>query len=266
MEGDISKSILITGYASGLGKELALQYIANGCSLLLLDVQSDNAFQEALRARASMQQKIQFLQVDICEPTTLKQQIDFAVRKFGVLDLCVHCAGILISKPFTHISHSEFEQILQVNIMGTRNIVSAVIPHLTTRGQIGLIASMAGLTGVFGYSAYSASKFAVVGMAKSLQLELRQLGIDVSLICPPSVDTPMVEKEALKIHPATKALKDMAGTLKTEEAVAQIIAGLAKRKALVIPGTRAKFIYYSERFLPSALIRAIGQKLVGKHA
>jgi short-subunit dehydrogenase len=209
-----------------------------------------------------MQQKISFMHADIREPVTLKQQLDFAVRKFGQIDICVHCAGILVSKPFMKISHDEFQQVMDINVMGTRNLVAAVIPHLENGAQLALIASMAGLSGIYGYSAYSASKFAVVGLGQALQLELKPLGIDVSLICPPSVDTPMVQTEAQNIHPATKALKDMAGTLSVSEACEQIVQRLSKREALIIPGKRAKMVYYSERFLPSALVRIISDFLV----
>lgn len=257
--------MLITGYASGLGEELAKQYLAKGCSLLLIDIKANPEFQQQLQNQASMQQSVHFLHVNICEPSTLKQQLDFAVRKFGQIDICIHCAGILISKPFLHISNDEFQQIIDINVVGTRNLIAAVVPHLENGAQLGLVASMAGLTGVYGYSAYGASKYAVIGLGRALQFELKALGIDVSLICPPSVDTPMVQKEAITIHPATKALKDMVGTLGVREAAEQIINGLRKRKALIIPGKRAKMVYYSERLLPSLLIRKISEFLVAKH-
>ncbi|WP_371195611.1 SDR family NAD(P)-dependent oxidoreductase [Glaciecola sp. SC05] len=260
----ISSSVLITGYASGLGKELAKQYLAKGFSLLLIDIRADVEFQQALQNEASMQQKVSFLHADICEPSTLKQQLDFAVRKFGQIDVCIHCAGILVSKPFMHISNDEFQHVIDVNVIGTRNLVAAVIPHLDNGAQLALVASMAGFSGVYGYSAYGASKYAVIGLGKALQFELKPLGIDVSLICPPTIDTPMVQTEAKTIHPATRALKNMAGTLDPSDACRQIIQGLEKRKSLIIPGKQAKMVYYSQRFLPSSLIHKISEYLVSK--
>ncbi|MFC4700585.1 SDR family NAD(P)-dependent oxidoreductase [Glaciecola siphonariae] len=261
----IISSILITGYASGLGRELAEQYLTKGYSLLLVDKQANPELQESLQAGASMQQKVHFLHVDITEPATLKQQLDYAVRKFGQIDICIHCAGILISKPFLHTSHDEFQTIMDINVIGTRNVVASVIPHLDNGAQLALVASMAGISGVYGYSSYGATKFAVVGMARALQLELAALGIDVSIICPPSIDTPMVQAESRSIHPATKAIKDMAGTLTVPEAAAYIIKGLLKRKPLIIPGKRAKSIYYAERFLPSLMLRKFTQWLISRH-
>lgn len=245
---------------------MAKQYLAKGYSLLLVDIKPDLALQEQLQNQASMQQKVTFLHADIRQPSTLKQQLDFAVRKFGQIDICVHCAGILISKPFISISNDEFQQIMDVNVVGTRNLVAAVIPHLENGAQLALVASMAGLTGVYGYSAYSASKFAVIGLGRALQFELKPLGIDVSLICPPSIDTPMVQKEAETIHPSTKVLKDMAGTLTVGEACEQIIHGLSKRKALIIPGKRAKLVYYSERFLPANLIHKFSEFMISRNS
>jgi short-subunit dehydrogenase len=225
---------------------------------------ADETFLQALKTAASMQQKVAAFHVDISESVTLQQQLDYAMRSFGQIDICIHCAGILISKPFMQISNNEFQQIMDINVIGTRNVVAAVIPHLENGAQLGLLASMAGLTGVYGYSAYSASKFAVVGLGKALQLELKPLGIDVSLICPPSVDTPMVQTEAKSIHPATKVLKDMAGTLTVNDACSQIIEGLEKRKAIVMPGKRAKMVYYSQRYLPSSIMQRVSEYLISK--
>lgn len=225
---------------------------------------ADDDFIHTLKNQATMQQKVSVFHVDICESVTLQQQLDYIMRSVGTLHLCVHCAGILVSKPFSQISNYEFQQIIDVNVIGTRNLVAAALPHLEKGGQIGLVASMAGINGVYGYSAYGASKFAVMGLGKALQLELKPLGIGVSLICPPSINTPMVQTEAESIHPATKALKDMAGTLSVEDACRQIRDGLKKRKALIIPGKRAKAIYYSERFLPSAALRRISDYLIHK--
>jgi short-subunit dehydrogenase len=231
---------------------------------LLCDISPNDAFIQELKQQASMQQKVAVFHVDICEAVTLKQQLDYAVRSFGQIDLCIHCAGILVSKPFMQISNNEFQQILDINVMGTRNLVAAVVPHLDNGAQLGLIASMAGLTGVYGYSAYGASKFAVMGMGKALQFELKELGIDVSLICPPSVDTPMVQTEAKSIHPSTKAMKDMVGTLKVDDACEQIIQGLMKRKAIIILGKRAKMVYYSERYMPSKALKFVTEFILTK--
>jgi short-subunit dehydrogenase len=231
---------------------------------LLCDISPNDAFIQELKQQASMQQKVAVFHVDICEAVTLKQQLDYAVRSFGQIDLCIHCAGILVSKPFMQISNNEFQQILDINVMGTRNLVAAVVPHLDNGAQLGLIASMAGLTGVYGYSAYGASKFAVMGMGKALQFELKELGIDVSLICPPSVDTPMVQTEAKSIHPSTKAMKDMVGTLKVDDACEQIIQGLMKRKAIIILGKPAKMVYYSERYMPSKALKFVTEFILTK--
>lgn len=261
----ISSSVLITGYASGLGQELAKQYLKKGYSLLLIDIKANPEFQQILLQQANMQQKISVLHVNVCEPATLKQQLDFAIRKFGQIDICIHCAGVLISKPFVSISNDEFQQVMDINVIGTRNLVAAVIPHLDNGAQLALVSSIAGFTGVYGYSAYNASKFAVMGLGKALRLELKPLGIDVSLICPPSINTPMVENEAKTIHPATKALKDMAGTIDTVTAADQIIRGLNKRKALIIPSAKAKWIYYSQRFLPSSWVHRVSEWVVARN-
>jgi hypothetical protein len=74
----------------------------------------------------------------------------------------------------------------------------------------------------------------------------------------------MVQSEAKTIHPATKVMKDMVGTLTVSEACEQIMHGLQKRLAIIIPGKRAKMAYYSERYLPTSVLRYITTYLLSK--
>lgn len=84
---------------------------------------------------------------------------------------------------------------VEVNLIGSRNFSAAVLPLMTPGAQLALIASLAGLVPNYGYAAYSASKFGVVGLAGCLRLEYRPKGIDVCVVCPPGVETPMVTEE-----------------------------------------------------------------------
>jgi short-subunit dehydrogenase len=82
------------------------------------------------------------------------------------------------------------------------------------------------------------------------------------VICPPEVDTPMVTEERRTMHPASKALKELAGTLSVETAAREILAGLARGEFLVIPGGRAKLTQALDRFFPRALSHRITDLVV----
>ena len=129
--------------------------------------------------------------------------------------------------------------------------------------QLALIASLAGFTCAYGYTPYNASKYAVVGLAGALRLECVPKGITVSCVCPPEVETPMVEAERRMSPKATAKLKEFAGTLQVEPAVREIIAQLLDRRYIVIPGVRARFAYRLARFVPG-LLNKISDGIVRK--
>jgi short-subunit dehydrogenase len=124
------------------------------------------------------------------------------------------------------------------------------------------VASLAGFSANYCYAAYSASKFGVIGLGRVLRLECKPRGIAVSLICPPEVDTPMVEEEKETMHPVSRRLKDFGGSLSVDEAVAGILAGLDAGRDVIIPGARAKLTYFCSRYLPDALMNLVVDRIV----
>jgi 3-dehydrosphinganine reductase len=126
------------------------------------------------------------------------------------------------------------------------------LPAMVKRGsgQLCFISSLGGLVAPYGYSAYSASKFAVLGMAEALRQELYSAGIGVTVVCPPEVDTPMVEQEAEHILPQTRLLKDLGGTLQVGTVTRATVNGIARNRRLVIPGLMGKLTYLQFRLMP----------------
>ncbi len=159
--------------------------------------------------------------------------------------------------PFEQLSREDFEMVVQVNLFGSRNFAAALLPHMRSGARLGLVSSMAGFAANYSYATYCASKFTVVGLGRVLRLELKPKGIDVSLICPPEVDTPMVVEEARTMHPVSRTLKDLGGTLSVEEAIAGILAGLDAGRTVIIPGVKAKFTYFCNRYLPDFVMNTL---------
>jgi len=118
--------------------------------------------------------------------------------------------------------------------------------------------------GCYGYAAYCASKYGVVGLAEVLRIELAQKGIDVTVVCPPEVETPMVEAERLNRPKQTEALKLMAGTLPLDYAVRQIRKGIDARRFMVIPGWRARGLWFTNKLLPGFMTRRLADFLVSR--
>lgn len=248
----------ITGAGSGIGRALACALAARGCPLALFDRQFDEAARaQILAARTSNTQPARFYTVDITDAPGVRGVVDQACREIGPPRLAMNCAGINATCNFERIDDETYTRVIAVNLLGSRHFAVAVLPHMRAGAQLTLIASMAGLVGNYAYAAYSASKFGVVGLANVLRVEYRPLGIDIAVVCPPEVPTPMVEKEMRHEHPVQRKLKDTAGVISLEHVVGAIVDNaLRRRRFLVIPGARATFTYWLSRFLPLCLLHA----------
>lgn len=248
----------IFGGASGIGKYLAKMYMAKGYGVAIFDlVIPDGTVDEIRGAGKSSAQKLAAYKVNVCEPEAVVEVVAQAVREIGTPDDAINSAGIQKAGVLTEQSYQDFRQVIEVNLMGSRNVAAALIPHLRSGARLALVASMAGLVSSYTYGAYSASKFGVVGLAGVLRVELKPLGISVSVVCPPEIDTPMVVEELKTMHPVARELKDFAGSLSLDEAMPQIWAGIQKRKFVVICGFKAKLTYILDRYLPASMMHAI---------
>ena len=255
----------IFGGASGIGKYLAKMYMARGYGVAIFDlVIPDGTVEEIKGAGKSSAQKVAAYKVNVCEPEAVVEVVAQAVREIGNPDDAINSAGIQRASVFTEQSYEEFRLVIEVNLLGSRNFAAAIIPHLRSGARLVLVASMAGLVGSYTYGAYSASKFGVVGLAGCLRVELKPVGISVSVVCPPEIDTPMVVKELETMHPVTRELKDFAGSLTLDEAMPQIWAGIQKRKFVVICGFKAKLTHFLNSYLPESMMHAIIDGKVNK--
>jgi NAD(P)-dependent dehydrogenase (short-subunit alcohol dehydrogenase family) len=257
------RSALITGAGSGIGLQIAEDLANEGTNLILMDMNFSPEVLGRLRAaRMHPSQSLEALTVDVVDSEAVEQAVAAAITGGTAPDLVIHSAGIQIAKPFSELTAEEYRRVIEVNLLGSRNVAAAVLPRLQTGARFAFVASLAGLVPSYSYAAYSSSKYGIVGLAGTLRLEYRPKGIEISVICPPEVDTPMVTEERRTMHPASKALKELAGTLSVETAAREILAGLARGEFLVIPGGRAKLTQALDRFFPRALSHRITDLVV----
>jgi NAD(P)-dependent dehydrogenase (short-subunit alcohol dehydrogenase family) len=243
---------------SGIGHCLAGKYAARGYGVGLFDLVLDAGKQaEIARLRAAPDQRLGAWKVDVTDADGVKAAFDAAVAELGAPDLVINSAGIQRADEFLRQPRETFELVVRVNLFGSRNVAAAALPHMASGGQIAFISSLAGLVPSYSYTAYCSSKYAVVGFASVLRVELKPRGIAVSVICPPEIMTAMVRKELESMHPVTRELKDFAGTLELGPACDEIIARLDRREFRIIPGGKARLTYRLGRYLPDAALRGI---------
>lgn len=251
------KTVYVTGGSSGIGLETAKQLMNQGARVALFarGEKTLTAVAGAFRARPD-QPEVFSLPMDVSRWDDVHRKINAAMEGFGAPDVVVNCAGVGAVDHFEKIEAATFDQVMAVNVSGSRNVAAATVPWLKkNKGALVLVASSAGFIPVFGYSAYSTSKFAVMGFAEVLRCELARFGVRVSLFCPSEVDTPFLQREKATIPRETRALKDLAGVLPVEVAVEKLIRGIEKGRFLIVPGVRTRIFYWLRRLMPGPLYR-----------
>lgn len=247
-------SVLITGGASGIGARLAALLNARGELVATLDRDEHAPTGNGMALTA-----------DVREADQVRAAVKRVVADAGPPRLVINCAGIQLGQAFADFTDEQFERVIAINLLGSRHVAAATWEHLAaTRGRLVLIASLAGLVPNYGYSAYCASKYGVVGLAEVLRLEGRPRGIGVSCVCPPEVETPMVDEERRTELGPTRALKDLAGTMDLFPAADAILAGIDRGEPLIIPSARARGAVALARFAPRRLTRAVSDRVVSR--
>ncbi|MGB0872710.1 MAG: SDR family NAD(P)-dependent oxidoreductase [Solirubrobacterales bacterium] len=253
---------LITGAGSGIGKRLAELLIARGDDVIALDVGFSDDARDQLASAGSG--GVHFEEVDVRDVADVKAAVDGGAAVLGAPRLVVNSAGVVTAKPFIDTSEDEFRRVVDINLYGSRNVAAATIPHLEDGGRLVLVASLAGFVANYGYSAYCSSKFGVVGLAEVLRLELKPKGIEVSVVAPPEVVTPMVEEERRSGSKITGELKQFAGSMELEPAAKMILAGIDGGGFLIVPSLRGKATRWLNRFTPLTMTHKISDRMLAK--
>lgn len=138
------------------------------------------------------------LVADIRKTAEVERAVEATLAEFGRIDVLVANAGVCASAPFGEIGEAAFRDVVDTNLSGTFRCLRAVLRPMRSQGygRIIVVSSMTGRHGNAHLAHYCASKFAVIGLAKSLALEVAREGITVNVMCPTSADTPMIHNEA----------------------------------------------------------------------
>lgn len=246
------KRILITGGSSGIGLALARQLAAAGAHVWLFARRPD-LLQKAASAledeRRSPGQIIGWTSVDVSEPAAVERAVAQARAGMGSVDVLINSAGVAHPGYIQDLTPEIFREMVEINYLGTVHPVKAVLPEMMERkaGMIINISSLAGLVGMFGYSAYGASKFAVRGFSDALRLELKPLGIQVSLAYPPDTETPQYVYEQQFKPPETVGMEEAINLsskpISSETVATEILKQAARGSYLIFPGADGKILF-----------------------
>jgi 3-oxoacyl-[acyl-carrier protein] reductase len=190
-----NKNALITGAGKGIGKAVAIALAKEGVNVILIARTQEEIDSVAAKAR-SLRVKALAIAADVADINSVNAAVEKALAEFKTIDILINNAGIAAFGKFLELEPTDWERIIQVNLMGVYYMTRAVIPNMIERqtGDIINISSTAGLSGNALTSAYSASKFALLGLTESLMQEMRKHNIRVTALTPSTVATDMAKE------------------------------------------------------------------------
>ncbi len=235
---------LITGGATGIGHAIARRLARAGCDIAVADINAARAEAAAKEFREGGWRAVA-IQCDVGNREAVFRMAEEARRALGDIDLLVNNAGTARLGPLASFAETDWRELFRVNVDGVFFCCQAVLPGMTARqrGAIVNIASWNGKLGAPNFGAYSATKFAVIGLTQALAREVAGVGIRVNAVCPGIVaDTPLrkeVERqgEAFGLPPSTERAKTIPlGRLATPEDIANAVAFLVSDEAAYMTG------------------------------
>ena len=266
-----NKKVLITGGSSGVGKALAELCVQNGAHVAIVarQEQSLNETKAHLDEMVLEQgQKVVAFRLDIRNLNEVSECSKDILKELGGLDILINNAGISEPGLAKDMDVDAIRNIIETNYFGSLNMTKSFLDHFSKQrsGHISFVSSVLGFMGVYGHSAYSASKFALSGLAESLRQELKPFNIKVSIAFIPNVDTPLLIREQASEPEITKMIAGKNHTYSPEEIAKIYLKEILGNKFHIVPGFDTKLLYYAQRFCP-ALVRYIADrplKFVGR--
>lgn len=249
----IGSLVWITGAGKGIGRALCLLMANQGMTVLA-------SARTAVDLEALSHESVQLsgdiipIPLDVTQIKSVKAAFNKIESKYGSIDLIVCNAGTSIPIAPKTFTTESFRSMVEVNIMGVINCIAVVLPSFLNRrhGYVAVMSSVAGYRGLPTASAYGATKAALINMCEGLKPDLEKFNVDVSVICPGFVKTPLTDKNDFP----------MPFIMKPEKAAEKILYGLKKRRFEITFPRRFTYLLKLGRILPYVIYFFLTRRLV----
>jgi len=216
-----NKVVMITGASSGIGRGLAVEIAGRGANVGLVARRAE-VIDEVVREIEAAGGKAVALPADVLSEVSIRAAAEKLRATRGPIDVLIANAGIGPTRDAADFSAEEVSDVINVNVIGASNSVAAVIPEMVARGsgQLVAISSLAAYRGLPRSAAYCASKAAVSAFFESLRLDLEPRGIDVTIIHPGFIKTPLTAGRE----------SQMPFLMELDDAVGKMVRAIEKRR------------------------------------
>jgi NAD(P)-dependent dehydrogenase (short-subunit alcohol dehydrogenase family) len=236
---------LVTGAGSGMGQLSAWRLAAAGVTVAALDVD------EAGLATTARSAQIHPFPCDVRDVARITEVVDQVEADLGPIHRVVNAAAVPHAGPLLDQPLADIALVVEVNYLGLVNVTKVVLPHLLARGEGELVqfGSLAGWLPSPWFGAYSAAKAAVVSFNETLGHELAGTGVKLVCLCPPMVETPMLERFRQSGPPGFDAIP----RIRPEEVLDAAEVALERGKLFAFPGRGTPTVWRLRRFVPQLL-------------
>ena len=199
------KTVLVTGGAQGIGKEMVKGVVEGGGHAVILDIN-----EEVGKATAAEVGNCSFYKIDLGSSENIRAVMAQVLADFDRVDVLINVGGVISKAPFEEISDAEWERTLRINLTGTFTTCSAIYPYFKEKkgGRIVNVSSVAGKIGggLLGTAAYASSKAGVNGLTKAIAKEGGKYGISCNAVCPSFTMTSMTKTLAEDAEKSAKVI------------------------------------------------------------
>jgi 3-oxoacyl-[acyl-carrier protein] reductase len=233
LKGKVS---IVTGSGQSIGQATAFKFAAEGAKVVVCDINAAAMEDTVAKIEAAGGTSLGY-RIDVTKKAEIEAMVKDVMARWGRIDVLVNNAGIIQDGQLSKMTDEQFDRVININLKGTYLCARAVVDIMIAQGA-GVIlnaSSIVGVYGNFGQTNYAASKFGVIGMAKSWAKELGRKGIRVNAVCPGFIDTPILAPMPEKVIEAMKQ-KVPLGRLGKPEEIANVYAFLASDEASYING------------------------------
>jgi short-subunit dehydrogenase len=245
------KRALVTGAASGIGREIALQLALEGAHVYLLDVDEDRLTQVVRDARVCGVEVVG-VRCDLSKAAEITAATSALLAAWGTLDILVNNAGVAYYGPMEKMTAAQWEWLLGVNLLAPIQITRELLPVLLSRAEAHIlnVCSVAGLVAGPRTAAYHVSKFGLVGFTEALRAEYGRRGIGVTALCPGAVVTNLYSSAASGKRDGHVPVPPSWLSASPERVAELALRAIHKNQRLVLVTPVAHALYNAKRFAP----------------